>query len=52
MGLDAYGVAAGAVDLQVQEGFIVPRGVLHRTGALDRAVILMVENAGIVSHWR
>jgi hypothetical protein len=26
----------------------VPRGVLHRTRALERTVILMVENAGII----
>jgi mannose-6-phosphate isomerase-like protein (cupin superfamily) len=37
-----------SVDLQRHEGFVVPRGVLHRTRAPDRAVILMVETAGIV----
>jgi mannose-6-phosphate isomerase-like protein (cupin superfamily) len=37
-----------SVDLQAREGFVVPRGVVHRTRAPDRAVILMVENAGIV----
>jgi mannose-6-phosphate isomerase-like protein (cupin superfamily) len=37
-----------SVDLQPQQGFVVPKGVKHRTRAPDRAVILMVENAGIV----
>src|SRR5689334_17681375 len=37
-----------SVDLQPREGFVVPRGVVHRTRAPDRAVILMVENAGII----
>ena len=37
-----------SIDLQCHEGFVVPRGVIHRTRAPDRAVILMVENAGVV----
>ena len=37
-----------SVDLQPRQGFVVPKGVVHRTRAPDRAVILMVENAGIV----
>ena len=36
------------VELSTRQGFVVPRGVLHRTRALQRTVILMVENAGIV----
>jgi mannose-6-phosphate isomerase-like protein (cupin superfamily) len=36
------------VELAPRQGFVVPRGVLHRTRALTRTVILMVENAGIV----
>jgi mannose-6-phosphate isomerase-like protein (cupin superfamily) len=36
------------VVLQPQEGFVVPRGVMHRTRAPQRAVILMVETATIV----
>jgi mannose-6-phosphate isomerase-like protein (cupin superfamily) len=35
-------------DLQPQQGFVVPKGVRHRTRAPDRAVILMVETAAIV----
>ena len=37
-----------SVILQPQEGFVVPKGVVHRTRALERAVILMVETAAIV----
>jgi mannose-6-phosphate isomerase-like protein (cupin superfamily) len=36
------------VCLGPRQGFVVPKGVLHRTRALERTVILMVENAGIV----
>ena len=36
------------VELGVQQGFVVPRGVVHRTRAPERAVIIMVEGAGIV----
>ena len=48
-----------AIDLQVRtvelaprQGFVVPKGVVHRTRAGERTVILMVENAGIISDWR
>jgi mannose-6-phosphate isomerase-like protein (cupin superfamily) len=37
-----------SIDLQPQQGFVVPKGVVHRTRAPERAVILMVENATIV----
>lgn len=37
-----------SVDLGPRQGFVVPRGVLHRTRAPERAVILMVETAAIV----
>ncbi len=36
------------VELAPRQGFVVPQGVLHRTRAPQRTVILMVENAGIV----
>lgn len=36
------------VELSPQQGFVVPKGVVHRTRAAERTVILMVENAGIV----
>jgi mannose-6-phosphate isomerase-like protein (cupin superfamily) len=36
------------VELQPRQGFVVPRGVVHRTRAPQRAVILMVETSAIV----
>lgn len=36
------------VELAPQQGFVVPKGVVHRTRAPERTVILMVEGAGIV----
>jgi len=36
------------VALQPRQGFVVPKGVTHRTRANERTVILMVENAGII----
>jgi mannose-6-phosphate isomerase-like protein (cupin superfamily) len=36
------------VTLEPRQGFVVPKGVLHRTRALGRTVVLMVENAGII----
>jgi mannose-6-phosphate isomerase-like protein (cupin superfamily) len=36
------------VSLSPRQGFVVPKGVLHRTRALERTVILMVENMGII----
>ena len=37
-----------SIDLGPQQGYVVPKGVVHRTRALERAVILMVETAAIV----
>jgi mannose-6-phosphate isomerase-like protein (cupin superfamily) len=37
-----------SVELRPRQGFVVPKGVRHRTRAPERAVILMVEGAGIV----
>jgi mannose-6-phosphate isomerase-like protein (cupin superfamily) len=37
-----------SVVLRPQEGFVVPKGVLHRTRAPERVVVLMVETAAIV----
>jgi len=43
------GVTPGrVVTLQPREGFVVPKGVRHRTRAPERCVILMVETASIV----
>ena len=36
------------VELGPRQGFVVPKGVVHRTRAPERCVILMVENAGII----
>ncbi len=36
------------VELVPGQGFVVPKGIVHRTRAPQRTVILMVENAGIV----
>ena len=36
------------VELSPRQGFVVPRGIVHRTRAPERTVILMVENAGII----
>ncbi len=39
---------ARTVDLTPRQGFVVPKGVVHRTRAPEKAIILMVEGAGIV----
>ena len=36
------------VELRPRQGFVVPKGVVHRTRAPEPTVILMVEGAGIV----
>ena len=36
------------VELKAGQGFVVPRKVVHRTRAPRRAVVLMVENLGII----
>jgi mannose-6-phosphate isomerase-like protein (cupin superfamily) len=36
------------VALDPQQGFVVPKGTMHRTRAPQKCIILMVENAGIV----
>ena len=35
-------------ELKAQQGVVIPKGVVHRTRAPERAVILMVETASIV----
>ena len=37
-----------SVELYPQQGYVVPRGVVHKTRAPERTVVLMVETAGIV----
>ena len=36
------------VELGPRQGFVVPKGVTHRTRAPERTIILMVETAGII----
>jgi quercetin dioxygenase-like cupin family protein len=36
------------VELTPRQGFVVPKGVVHRTRAPERTIILMVENVGIL----
>jgi len=36
------------VELKPREGYVVPKGAVHRTRAPERSVILMVETASIV----
>jgi mannose-6-phosphate isomerase-like protein (cupin superfamily) len=36
------------VELKPWQGFTVPKGIMHRTRAPERAVIIMIENAGII----
>jgi mannose-6-phosphate isomerase-like protein (cupin superfamily) len=36
------------VSLEPRQGFVVPKGVVHRTRAEERTVVLMVENVGII----
>jgi mannose-6-phosphate isomerase-like protein (cupin superfamily) len=36
------------VELLPKQGFVVPKGVVHRTRAPERTVILMVETAGVI----
>jgi len=36
------------VELYPQQGYVVPKGVVHRTRAPEKTVVLMIETAGIV----
>ena len=36
------------VELGPQQGFTVPKGVVHRTRAPERSVVLMIEGKGVV----
>jgi mannose-6-phosphate isomerase-like protein (cupin superfamily) len=36
------------VTLSPGQGFVIPKGVMHRTRAPRRSIILMFENAGII----
>jgi len=36
------------IELEPRQGAVVPKGVMHRTRAEQRTVVLMVENLGII----
>lgn len=36
------------IQLAPRQGFVVPKGIRHRTRARQRTVILMVENVGVI----
>jgi mannose-6-phosphate isomerase-like protein (cupin superfamily) len=38
----------GTVALARHQGYTVPRGVVHRTRAVDKCVVVMLEKAGVV----
>ena len=43
------GITPGrVVELLPRQGFVVPKGVVHRTRAPERSVILMIETAAII----
>jgi mannose-6-phosphate isomerase-like protein (cupin superfamily) len=46
--IDLDGPDAHIVELAPRQGFVVPKGIVHRTRAPERTVILMVEGAGII----
>jgi len=37
-----------SVELHRHQGYLVPKGVVHRTRAPEKTVVLMIETAGIV----
>jgi mannose-6-phosphate isomerase-like protein (cupin superfamily) len=40
--------AADSVELHPHQGYVVPKGVVHKTRAPEKTVVLMIETAGIV----
>ncbi len=36
------------VELRPQQGYVVPKGVVHKTRAPEKAIVLMIETAGII----
>jgi len=37
-----------SIELKPQQGYVVPKGMTHRTRAPEKTVILMIESAGII----
>jgi len=46
-GLLLLDLEGGTIELAPAQGYTVPRGVLHRTRAVRRTVVLMVEAKGV-----
>ena len=46
--IDLEGPDGRVVELAPRQGFVVPKGLVHRTRAPERTIILMVEEAGII----
>ena len=44
--IDLEGIES--VELQRHQGYVVPKGVVHKTRAPEKTVVLMIETAGIV----
>ena len=40
--------AADSVELHPQQGYVVPKGVVHKTRAPDKTIVLMIETAGTI----
>ena len=36
------------IELGPRQGFVVPKGVMHRTRAPERAIVIMIETKGVV----
>jgi mannose-6-phosphate isomerase-like protein (cupin superfamily) len=39
---------ADSVELNPQQGYVVPKGVVHKTRAPEKTICLMIETAGII----
>lgn len=37
-----------SVELNPQQGYVVPKGVVHKTRAPDKTVVIMIETVGII----
>ena len=37
-----------SVELRPRQGYVVPKGVVHKTRAPEKTIVLMIETAGIV----
>ncbi len=39
---------ADSVELHSKQGYVVPKGVMHKTRAPEKTIVLMIETAGII----